>query len=215
MLGLWCTEVKLWFGLRPGVARPCIVWAHEGHHCRRAPCQHMLGRAVIWPSPEWALCFCVPWLCLGLSLISAPYLFSRSRVTCLRSWSPFFHTTNALWQQQPPPSKAFSSPRECLISQVCLQIKSSFCLSPSSLLAMSFPLHFKLLWLWFLVLKLWHFHSIATKKCLIHTWGHWHAPFELGLETKAWEHCIPCGTIDMDREAEECKHVFMMKVSFK
>lgn len=96
MRSLWCTEVKLWFGLRTAVARPGIVWAHEGRHCRRAPCQHALGRAVIWPPPEWALCFCVPCLCLGLSLISAPYLFSRSRVTCLRLWSPFFHTTNAL-----------------------------------------------------------------------------------------------------------------------
>lgn len=131
MWALWCSEVKLWFGLRAGVARPGIVWAHEGHHSRGARCQHALGRAVIWPPPEWAMCFCVPCLCLGLSLISAPYLFSRSRVTCLRSWSPFFHTTNALWQQQPPPSKAFSSLRECLISQVCLQLNSSFHPSPA------------------------------------------------------------------------------------
>lgn len=121
---LWCSTVKLWFGLRAGVAGPGIVRAHVGRHCRRVPCQHTLGRAVIWPLPEWVLCFCVSWLCLGLSLISTPYLFSRSRVTCLRSWSPFFHTTNALWQQQPPPSKAFSSLQECLISQVCLQLKT-------------------------------------------------------------------------------------------
>lgn len=129
---LWCTEVKLWFGLRAGVARPGIVWAHEGSQCRGAPCQHALARAVIWSTPEWALCFC---LCLGLSLISAPYLFSRSRVTCLRSWSPFFHTTNALWQQQPPPSKDFSSLKECLISQVCLQqILSVLCLFPYTII---------------------------------------------------------------------------------
>lgn len=38
---------------------------------------------------------------------------------------------------------------------------------------------------------------------------------ELGLETKAQECSRPCGTIDMGREAEECKHVFNMKVSFR
>lgn len=38
---------------------------------------------------------------------------------------------------------------------------------------------------------------------------------ELGLGTKAWECSSPCGTIDMGREAEECKHVFNMKVSFR
>lgn len=54
---LWCTEVKLWFGLRTGVAWRGIVRAHEGRHCRRAPCQHALGRAVIWPPPEWGSVF--------------------------------------------------------------------------------------------------------------------------------------------------------------
>lgn len=38
---------------------------------------------------------------------------------------------------------------------------------------------------------------------------------ELGLENKAWECSSPCGTIDMGREPEECKHVSNMKVSFR
>lgn len=42
----------MWFGLRTGVAWRGIVRAHEGRHRRRAPCQHALGRAVIWPPPE-------------------------------------------------------------------------------------------------------------------------------------------------------------------
>lgn len=118
MQSLWCTKVKLCFGLRASTARAGIVRAHETCRCCRAPCQHVLGEAVICPYPSKALFLC---LCLGLSLIFALYLFSRSRVTCLHWWSPFFHTTNALWQQQLPPSKAFFSLQGCLINQVWIQ----------------------------------------------------------------------------------------------
>lgn len=129
-------KIMVWIKSRRSSARYCV--STRGPSLPQSPLSARVRKSCDLASPLSGLCFCVPCLCLGLSLISAPYLFSRSRVTCLRSWSPFFHTTNALWQQPPPPSKAFSSLRECLISQVCLQLKSLFVLPPFSLRLLSF-----------------------------------------------------------------------------
>lgn len=80
-----------------------------------------------------------------------------------------------------------------------------FVLPTVSLLAVSFPLHFYSK-LWCSVLKL-HSKYTATSKFTLAC----SALSELGLDTEARECSTPCGTIDMGREAEECKHVLNMK----
>lgn len=171
-------EIVVWIKSRRSMTRYCA--STRGPSLPRSPLSaRVRGSCDLASPPEWALCFCVPWPCLGLSLISALYLFSRSRVTCLRSWSPFFHTTNALWQQQPPPSKAFSFPRECLISQVCLHLKSSIC----ALLSFCFQIPFCLEHLIIIILSLKMVKSawqVCSNTCLIHTCD----LSELGFETK-------------------------------
>lgn len=87
--GLWCDNVKL-----AGIAlrqRFCeTVWVQEHYQCWRNTCQDKFV----------------------LFLIRGSLLFSRFRVTCLRSWSQFFHTTSGHWQRLLQPSRDSSSPQE-------------------------------------------------------------------------------------------------------
>ena len=188
-------KIVVWIKSRRSSARYCV--STRGPSLPGAPCQHALGGAVIWP-PPWVGCVCL-WTMPMLRPLSDLCFLSVQQVQGHMPplMIPIFPHDQRTLAAAAAAQQGFLFPPG-LSYKPGMQLKSSFCLSSNSI---SFFFHS-----WS---RLDTLHN-NNKQMLTRD----RLRLNLHLGPNAWECSRPSGTIDMGREAEECKQVFNMKVSF-